>query len=291
MNRMFAFVAAVLVTAVTVSSACVAKDPSGLTFTLEQSGRSDQVQATFKRNDRPDTHTWSSSFRHADLTGFNVAAFRGAALQPISFTVNRDAGRMDCSGQGARSMAKGACSVTANAEFNAFLQSNGIARPTEHETFGLISLDVKRELVTALAQARYAAPSLENLMGMTAVGVTPGYIRALASEGYRPEAIDDLIEFRALDISPEYIGSFRRAGYADLRAEDLVQLKALDVTAEYVAGFDRIGYGRLPVEDLVQLKALDVTPEFVRQVHQGGPLPSPERLVMLRAVGADHRRR
>ena len=291
MNRMFAFAAAVLVTAVTVSSACVAKDPSGLAFNMQPTGQADRVQVTFTRNDRPESHTWSSSFRHADLAGFNVAAFRGAALQPISFAVSRDAGRMDCSGQGAGSMARGACSVTANAEFNAFLQSNGIARPTAHETFGLISLDVKRELVTALTQARYAAPSLEDLMGLTAVGVSPGYIRALAAQGYRPERIEDLVQFGALDISPEYIGSFRRAGYADLSAEDLVQMKALNITPEFVAGFDRIGYGRLPVGDLVQLKALGVTPEFVRQVHQGGPLPSPERLVMLRAVGAEHRTR
>ena len=291
MNRMFAFAAALLVTAVTVSSACVAQDPAALNFTMQPHSDSDRVQLTFTRKDRPESHTWSSSFRHADLTGFDVAAFRGAALQPVSFAIARDAGRMDCSGQGAGSMARGGCSVTADAQFNAFLQSSGISRPTADETFGLISLDVKRELVTALARARYSARSPDELMELTAVGVTPDYIRALASQGYRPDTLDDLVEFGALDISPEYIGSFQRAGYSDLRPDDLVQMKALNITPEFVAGFQRLGYGQLPVDELVQLKALDVTPEFVRQVHQGGPLPSAERLVMLRALGAEHRNR
>ena len=233
MNRMFAFAAALLATAVTVSSACVAKDPAGLPFRMEPSGQSDRVQITFNRSDRPQTHTWSSSFRHADLTGFDVAGFRGAALQPINFAIRRDAGQVNCSGQGAGAMARGSCSVTADGQFNAFLESNGISRPSAHETFGLITLDVKRELVSAIAQAKYDARSPDQLMELSAVGITPGYIRALGAQGYRPESLDDL----------------------------------------------------------VQLKALNVTPEFVRQVHKGGPLPSPERLVMIRAVGADLRTR
>jgi hypothetical protein len=41
---------------------------------------------------------------------------------------------------------------------------------------------------------------------------------------------------------------------------------------------------------LVELKAMDVTPEFVRAVQQGDALPSPDRLIQIRAVSRDIRR-
>jgi hypothetical protein len=65
----------------------------------------------------------------------------------------------------------------------------------------------------------------------------------------------------------------------------------LNITPEYIAGFERIGYRNLPVSTLVQLKAMDVTPAFARAVQQGGALPSPDRLVQIRAVSRDIRTR
>jgi len=39
------------------------------------------------------------------------------------------------------------------------------------------------------------------------------------------------------------------------------------------------------------MKALDVTPEFARAVRQAGALPSPQRLIEMRALGAEGDRR
>ena len=291
MTRMLAFVAALFVTVITVSSACVASSAQPLRFTIEPSGGVNTVQVRFARAEDGGTHNWSSSFRPAELAGLDVAALRGATTRPVQFAIVREAGRIDCTGSGGNSMARGTCAIAADAAFNAFLRQHGVAQPTANQTFGLISLGVRRELVAALAQARYPAPSPDNLMALTAIGVTPAYIKSLAGNGYRPKSLDGLVEFGALGITPEYIGSFIRSGYTDLTASDLVQLKALDITPEFVRGFERIGYGRLSVDTLVQLKALNVTPEFARAVQKGSTLPSPERLVMLRAVGGDIRNR
>ena len=72
------------------------------------------------------------------------------------------------------SMARGTCTMTANAEFNRFLGAHGIAAPSQDDTFGLIALDVRRELVDELARANYPTPSVEKLIELTAVEVTPG---------------------------------------------------------------------------------------------------------------------
>lgn len=290
MTRMLAFVAALLMSAIAVSSACVATSVTPLQFTIEPTSRADQVQVRFKRADSRGTDSWSSSFGMTELAGLDPAALRAPGTRPVRFAIAREPGRIDCAGSGGNAMARGTCSLTPDRGFNDFLAANGIARPTEEQTYALIAVDAQRELVTALKASNYPTPGIDKLMELSAVGVTPAYIRDLAAQGYRPSSLQSLVEFGALDITPEYIGSFARAGYANLAPIALVQLKALDITPEYIAGFERIGYRDLPVSTLVELKAMDITPEFVKSVQQGDALPSPSRLVQIRAVSRDIRR-
>jgi hypothetical protein len=287
---MLAFIAALLLTAITVSSACVANTAAPLQFTIEPASHSGRVQVSFKRDRNGHSeNTWSSSFAPAELAGLDIAALNSPGTRPLRFAVVREAGRIDCAGSGGNLMARGTCTLTPDAGFERFLADRGIGRPTEDQTFGLIAVNAKRDLVGALSQARYPTPSVEQVIELSAVDVTPAYIRALSSQGYRPQSIQGLVEFGALKITPEYIGSFARAGYGNLPPDDLVQLKALNITPEFIQGFERIGYGRLPVDTLVQLKALDITPEYVRAVQQGDALPSPEHLVQLRSASRDLR--
>lgn len=287
MTRILAIVAAVLMSAITVSSACVAATITPLQFTIEPTGHADRVQLRFRRADTGGVNSWSASFRTNELAGLDVGALRGPAVRPVRFTVARQAGRLDCAGNGAGSMATGVCSLTPDRNFNDFLAAHGITRPTEEQTYGLIAVNARRDLVTALKAAKYPTPGISKLMELSAVGVTPAYIRELAAQGYRPPSLGSLVEFGALKITPQFIGSFARAGYSNLGAHELVQLKALNITPEFIASFERLGYRNLPVGTLVQLKAMGVTPEFVKAVQQGGALPSPERLVQIRAVSRD----
>lgn len=292
MTRMLAFVAALLLTAITVSSACVAQTFAPLQFTIEPARHDGEVKVRFERhrNGRSDNN-WDSSFRPSELAGLDTMALNSQGTRPIRFALVRDAGRVDCSGTGGNAMARGTCAMTANADFDRFLADRGIGRPSEEDTFGMIALNVRRELIDALSRARYPTPSIDKLIELTAVEATPAYIGGLSAQGYRPKTLDELVEFTALKITPEYIGSFARAGYRDLPADELIQLKALNITPEFIAGFERMGYGRLPVDTLVQLKAMDITPEYVRAVSQGDALPSPDHLVQLKAVTDDIRKR
>ena len=291
MTRMLAFVCAVMMTAITVSSACVANSVAPLQFTIEPTGRVDQVELRFRRADSRGTDSWSSTFRTGELAGLDAAALRGSGTSPLRFAIIREAGRVDCAGTGGNAMARGSCSLTPDRGFNDFLAANGIARPTEEQTYALIAVDARRDLVAALKASGYQTPSVDKFVELSAVGVTPGYIRELAAAGYKPPSLGQLVEFGALEITPEFVRSFARAGYSNLTPGELVQLKALEITPEFIAGFQRIGYSNLSVGTLVELKAMDVTPEFVRAVQQGGPLPSPSKLVQIRAVSRDLRDR
>lgn len=292
MTRMLAFVAALLLTAITVSSACVAQTAAPLQFTIEPARHDGEVRVRFERHRGGHSeNNWDSSFRPSELAGLDMAGLNSPGTRPIRFALIRDAGRVDCSGSGGNAMARGTCSMTANADFNRFLADRGIGRPSEDDTFGMIALNVRRELVDALARAHYPTPSVDKLIELTAVEATPAYIAGLSAQGYRPKTLNELVQFAALKITPDYIGSFVRAGYSNLPADELIQLTALDIRPEFIAGFERIGYGRLPVDTLVQLKAMNITPDYVRAVAQGDVLPSPDHLVQLKAVTDDIRKR
>jgi hypothetical protein len=285
MNRMLAFAAALLIAFIGIASACAAAPTAGIRFTLEPERGSDRIQASFRSEQRPGhTNNWSSDFRPSDLVGLDSAGFRGAGSRPLRFAVIREAGRVDCSGNGGQSRASGSCSLTLNPAFAQLLESRGIGRPSPEQAFGLVAVDARRSLIDAIAAARYPTPSIDNLMALSALEVTGGYIGEMARAGYRPYTLDGLVQFKALGITPQWIAGFVRIGYADVPAEELVKLRALDITPEFIAGFDRIGYRHLPVDKLIQLKAMNITPDFVRAVaRRGGALPDVGKLMELKA--------
>jgi len=290
MNRIFALLGALLLAFISVSSACTAAPGEWIHFTLAGQRGNDRIQASFRSDERPGhNNNWSSDFTPSELVGLDIAGFRGAGNRPLRFALVREAGRIDCSGQGAQSYAAGYCSLTPDAAFMRMLESRGIGRPSREQAFGLIAVDAHRQLIDALAAAHYPAPSIDNLMALSALDVSAAYISEMARAGYRPRTLDGLIQFKALDITPQWIAGLARIGYANIPADELVQLKALNITPAFIAGFDRIGYRHLPVDKLVQLKALDITPEFVRTVAgPGGRLPDTGKLMELKEFGERH---
>jgi hypothetical protein len=318
MRRLFAFSAALMVSALVVTSACTAAQgeasDGAIRFTVEPKHKdSSRVHAEFRKDERGNHNSWSSDFAAAELAGLNLTQLRSNG--PVRFALVREAGRMDCAGNGGNGEARGSCRFTPDAAFIDSLVRRGMKRPSEAQALSLMAVNVRRDIIDALTAARYPMPSIDNLVSLTAVGVTGPYISGLSRVGYRPDDLDTLLQFKALGITPEWIRGFVQMGYDKLPADQLVQLKALDIDAPFVAGFQRLGYGRvaadelvqfkalgitpdyvaafrrvgyehLGADDLVQLKALGITPEFASRMRRDGKLPSANRLVELR-VGAD----
>ena len=288
MNRPLAFICALILAFVSVSSACFAQPADWVHFTLEaERNNPGKIQVSFHDESRGyHENNWSTGFMPSDLIGLEVSSFRAPGTRPLHFAIVREAGRLDCSGHGGENYAAGNCSFTQNPAFAQLLVSRGIGRPTKEQAFGLMAVNARRELIDAIAAARYPTPSLDNLMALAALNVDGRYIADMARAGYRPQSIERLIEFKALDITPQWIAGFARVGYANVPGDGLVQMRALKITPEYIAGFQRAGYRNLPVDQLVQLKALNITPEFVAAVAApGAPMPPVNRLVEMKMFG------
>ena len=315
MNRLFAFVAALTLTAITVSGSCLARSSADdIRFTLHPTSRGDlQLQLRSGSDDRH--NSMGSSFAPGELAGLDLAAFRSAGSHPIRFAIVKEAGRVDCTGTGGGSNGMGTCAFTADAGFTRFLAERGIGRATREESYHLTMVGATRSLVEAVRAARYPMPDIDQLTALSALDVTPAYISELSGRGYKPASLDDLVQFaalkitpdyidgmaksgyrnldadaivqmKALGVTPEYVTQLARTGYPNLSADDIVQFKALGVDAQFIAGFERLGYRGLSADTLVELKALNVTPEYVTDLRRAGiAAPSAEQLVKLRAVG------
>jgi hypothetical protein len=288
MNRPLAFIGALLFASVAISSACMAQSSDWIGFTLEpEHNNSGKIHARFNDQTRDaDKTNWSTGFMPSDLIGLEVSSFRNPGSRPLHFALVREAGRLDCSGTGGDSYAHGNCRFTADPSFAQLLASRGVGRPTRDQSFALMAVNARREMIEAVGAARYPTPSMEDVIALSALGVNGRYISEMSRAGYRPASIHSLIEFKALGITPEWIGGFARVGYANLPGDGLVQMRALNITPEFIAGYQRIGYRNLPVDTLVQLKALNITPEFVQSVSHGGqPMPPVNDLVELKLFG------
>jgi hypothetical protein len=292
MNRLLALVLALVVATVTVSSACAEAPGELYGFTLKsESGNPAKIHAAFRDQKVDHDESWSSGFMPSELIGLDTSGFRSSGTRPLRFAVVREAGRLDCSGTGGGSYASGNCSFAPDPGFTQLLASRGIARPNREQAFGLMALNVGRELIDAIAAVHFPAPTADQLMALAALGVNGGYISEMARAGYRPSSIQSLVEFKAMGITGDWIRGFVQIGHRDIPATELMQLKAMNITPGFIAGFDRIGYRNLPVDTLIQLKALDITPEFIRSaVGQDGTVPPVHQLVEMKLFGGKRRR-
>ena len=112
MNRLLALAAALILSALTVSSA-VATPSGALSFRLNRDSGG-RLPLNLFRDDHGHDHM-SSTFSPADLPGLDVAALTEAGRRPIRFALVRDAGRVDCAGTGGSTTASGQCRFTPDA--------------------------------------------------------------------------------------------------------------------------------------------------------------------------------
>ncbi len=289
MRRIFIFLASVLLTLVSISTAGFAADLGELRFVLSANRNApERVQLTLR--ERQDRKNWSSGMTNSeiatrDLVGLAPSQLFAGGNTPLRFALVRDAGRADCVGAGRHGQGAGTCRFSPDPRFLALLRSNGIAHPDRREAFVMLLLGVRRELVEALGAARYPAPTVGELTGLAALQVTPEYIRDLGRRGYRPDRVGDLTSFKALGINPDYIDGMSRAGFGRLPADSIVQLKALGVSPDYVAALSRAGYAPLRAGEVVQMKAMGITPADFANFRRAGPRLSVAKMVQAKALG------
>ena len=317
MYRTLAFLAAVALTTLSITTAGFAAAPDLIRFSIEPSQSADRVQLSM-REDRDGHHNnWSSTFPVAELRGFDPARLRAAGSAPLSFALVREAGRFDCSGQGGNAFAIGECRFAPDPGFADYLAQRGIARPSGDQSYALAMSNVGRAHVEALAANHYPSPTVGQLVGMGIHGASPQFIRDLAATGYRLRSADDLmtfrihgvdaayiraiaaaapklrnipaddlVAFRIHGVSPGLVGAYARLDDRPLDPGDVIAMAIHGVTPRYIDELAALGYRGVGADELVQMRIFGVTPDFIRSIERerGVRIPVHE-LVQMRIMG------
>ena len=150
----------------------------------DDSVRSDgKVQLSFRTGDAKHNSNWSNGYDLGEL-GLSSAQLAGGN-QPVRFVLNREAGRLDCSGNAGNRQAIGTCSFAASAAFADRLAGAGIGRPTERQAYSLTLANVRSDLIDELGRHGYDKPDIDDMVAMGIHGVTASYVRDIAGAGYR----------------------------------------------------------------------------------------------------------
>ncbi|MBC7875004.1 MAG: M56 family metallopeptidase [Ferruginibacter sp.] len=255
------------------------------------------------------------SFDHSSGHSFQGTTFKLSELSNLpkgtsgTFTITREAGRMDFTGKFEGNTGMGTYKFTADQQYVAYMNGEVLDKLDEDEQMAFFFIDVKKaylqmlktegftsldkdeliplaalkvdgDFIKSIKDNGFKEVTAENLVTLKALGIDAAYIQEIRSTGLKKIDIDKLITFKAQGIDKDYITKVRSDRAKDPNnkesdedfdeGDDIVTFKALGITEEFANSFKAVGYTNIPNEYLISMKALGITPEFIKSFHTAG---------------------
>src|SRR5918993_2110787 len=220
-------------------------DAAGQTAAIEGTWRADYDNYWTRNNDE----RWISiQLQHdGSNNGIGISERDVPALAdrratgPIKFTLRRDAGTFDFTGQAADGRARGEFRFTPSTDFVSGMSRLGYTRLSGDDVWRFAMHDVSRDYVTGFKNAGYQLDT-SDLIKSRIHGATPAFAGQVKDQGLGRPDIDELVKMRIHGVSPEFIKAMRDLGYKDLPIEKLVTLRIHGVTPEFIRGMSTLGF-------------------------------------------------
>jgi hypothetical protein len=159
----------------------------------------------------------------AELRGL-TAEQMSAGASSVSFTLERDAGRLSFEGTFRAGEGAGHFTFAPRPEFVAAMRGLGYALDDE-KLYSMAVLDVSRQFVRELDTLGYSRLDLDDLVSLRIHGATPDFVREMQSLGQSRLSAEDLVSLRIHGATPEFVRQLRALGYELVSAEDLVSMR------------------------------------------------------------------
>lgn len=263
-------------------TASVSKDNSKLQLNLE------------RRSEKSGRHQMGHSFEFSDFQGLT----REQALSggTVSFSLVREAGRVDMEGTFQNGKGSGTFRFTGNAGFVSAMKSRGFdfdqksdddERDSENRLFAATVLNVTTALADDLNSAGFGKLRVDDLFKAAIFKIDSNFMREMKATGFNL-GMEDLVKARIFKIDAEFVKQVAQMGFEKEPFESLVKMQIFKVTPEFITEMRNEGLNNLQVEDLVKLRIFKIDSEFIRDAKANGVPMEVERLVQ-RKIGVARR--
>jgi hypothetical protein len=247
-----------------------------------------------RRSDKSGRHQMGQSFEFSDIQGLTREQASNGG--PVSFSLVREAGRVDFEGTFQNGKGSGTWRFTANAGFVSAMKSRGFDfeqtsetdnREREDRLFAATVLNVTTALADDLNSAGFGKLQVEDLFKASIFKIDSNFMREMKASGFNL-GMEDLVKARIFKIDAEFVRQVGQMGFEKEPFESLVKMQIFKVTPEFITEMRTEGLNNLQVEDLVKLRIFKIDTDFIRAAKADGVPLEVERLVQ-RKIGVARR--
>jgi hypothetical protein len=255
-----------------------------------------KLQLNLERNSsKGHRNQMGQSFEFSDFQG--LTREQALAGGPVSFSLVREAGRIDLQGTFQDGKGSGTFRFTGNPSFVSAMKSRGFdfeesgnpeESDRENRLFAATALNVTTTLADDLAAAGFNDLRVEDLFKAAIFKVDSQFAREMKASGFQNLTMEDLVKARIFKIDANFVKQVSQMGFDKEPFESLVKMQIFKVTPEFVTEMRNEGLNNLQIEDLVKLRIFKIDTDFIRAAKADGIPLEVERLVQ-RKIGVARR--
>lgn len=271
-----------------------AQNPMTGTWTASISSKDSKLQLNLeRRNDKGSRHQSGQSYEFSDLQGLSREQAQNGGS--VSFSLVREAGRVDCEGSFQNGKGSGTFRFTPNAAFVSAMRSRGFdLQPDSDDDFedrllAATTLNITTALADDLSSAGLGKIDIHDLFKAAIFKVDSQFAREMKASGFNNLGMEELVKARIFKIDAKFVREVSQMGFNNEPFESLVKMQIFKVTPEFIAELRSEGLNDLKVEDIVKLRIFKIDADYIRKAKAEGEPTDVESLVQ-RKIGVARRR-
>ncbi len=256
-------------------------------WTAHLSSKENKLQLNLeRRSGKSGRNQMGQSFEFSDFQGLTREQVQNGG--PVSFSLVREAGRIDMEGTFQNGRGSGTFRFTPNLGFVSAMKSRGFDfeqssnnddREPEDRLFAATTLNVTTALADDLNSAGFGKLQTEDLFKAAIFKINAQFMREMKASGFQNLGMEELVKARIFKIDAEFVRQVSQMGFDKEPFETLVKMQIFKVTPEFVTEMRSEGLTNLQIEDLVKLRIFKIDSEFIRAAKADGVPLEVERLV------------
>ena len=262
-------------------------------WTAQLSSKDSKLQLNLeRRSGKPGRHQMGETFEFSDFQGLTREQVQNGG--PVSFSLVREAGRIDMEGTFQNGRGSGTFRFTPNLSFVSAMKSRGFDfeqssksdddRDSEDRLFAATTLNVTTALADDLNSADFGKLQTEDLFKAAIFKINSQFMREMKASGFQNLSFEDLVKARIFKIDAEFVRQVSQMGFDKEPFESLVKMQIFKVTPDFVTEMRNEGLTNVQIEDLVKLRIFKIDTDFIRAAKADGVPLEVEKLVQ-RKIG------